>query len=47
MNYPGAFLHPLSGDKKGFYAVIVSGNWRIFFQFVDGDAYVVDYDDYH
>jgi toxin HigB-1 len=47
MNYPGAFLHPLSGDKKGFYAVKVSGNWRIFFQFVDGDAYVVDYDDYH
>jgi toxin HigB-1 len=47
MNYPGAFLHPLSGDKKGFYAVKVSGNWRILFQFVDGDAYVVDYDDYH
>jgi proteic killer suppression protein len=47
MNYPGAFLHQLSGDKKGFYAVKVSGNWRIFFQFIDGDAYVVDYDDYH
>ena len=25
----------------------VSGNWRIFFKFFDGDAYVVDYDDYH
>jgi len=47
MNYPGSFLHQLSGDKKGFYAVKVSGNWRIFFQFIDGDAYVVDYDDYH
>jgi len=47
MNYPGSLLHQLSGDKKGFYAVKVSGNWRIFFQFIDGDAYVVDYDDYH
>jgi len=47
MNYPGSSLHQLSGDKKGFYAVKVSGNWRVFFQFIDSDAYVVDYDDYH
>ena len=47
MNYPGSFLHRLSGSKKGLYAVRVSGNWRIFFQFTDGGAYVVDYDDYH
>lgn len=47
MNYPGPFLHQLSGDKKGFHSVRVSGNWRIFFQFIDGDAYVVNYDDYH
>ncbi|MBN2041037.1 MAG: type II toxin-antitoxin system RelE/ParE family toxin [Spirochaetes bacterium] len=47
MNYPGSNLHKLSGDKKGHYAVKVSGNWRIFFEFIDGDAYIVDYDDYH
>lgn len=47
INYPGANLHKLVGDKKGQYAVKVSGNWRVFFEFVDGDAYVVDYDDYH
>jgi proteic killer suppression protein len=47
MNYPGSFLHQLSGDKKGFHSVKVSGNWRVFFQFIDGDAYVVNYDDYH
>lgn|GEM_PF-2634222 len=23
------------------------GNWRVFFEFIDGDAYIVDYDDYH
>lgn len=47
MNYPGSGLHKLTGDKKGQYAVKVSGNWRLFFEFVDGDAYIVDYDDYH
>ena len=47
MNYPGSFLHKLSGEKKEYHAVKVSGNWRIFFQFIDGDAYVIDYDDYH
>ncbi|MGV1099382.1 type II toxin-antitoxin system RelE/ParE family toxin [Thiovibrio sp. JS02] len=47
MNYPGSNLHSLSGDRKGQYSVRVSGNWRIIFEFVNGDAYVVDYDDYH
>ena len=47
MDYPGSFLHQLSGDKKGQYAVKVSGNWRVFFEFFDGDAFIVDYDDYH
>ncbi|MEW6519696.1 MAG: type II toxin-antitoxin system RelE/ParE family toxin [Thermodesulfobacteriota bacterium] len=47
MNYPGSNLHALSGDRKGQYSVRVSGNWRVIFEFVNGDAYVVDYDDYH
>jgi len=47
MNYPGSFLHQLTGDKRGFHAVRVSGNWRIFFEFIAGDAYLVDYGDYH
>ena len=47
MDYPGSNLHKLAGDKKGQYAVKVSGNWRVFFEFVAGDAYIVDYDDYH
>lgn len=47
MNYPGSGLHKLPGNKQGQYAVKVSGNWRIFFEFVEGDAYIVDYDDYH
>jgi toxin HigB-1 len=47
MNYPGSDLHKLSGNKQGQYAVKVSGNWRIFFEFVEGNVYIVDYDDYH
>jgi len=47
MNYPGSYLHQLSGDKKGQYAVKVSDNWRVFFEFIEGEAYVVDYNDYH
>jgi len=34
-------------DRKGQYAVRVSGNWRVFFEFVNGNAYIVDYGDYH
>lgn len=47
MNYPGSLLHKLTGDKKDLHAVKVTGNWRLFFRFIDGDAYLVDYDDYH
>ena len=44
---PGFKLHPLKGDKKGLWAVSVSGNWRIVFRFEDGNAFAVDYVDYH
>lgn len=47
MRYPGSGLHPLQGDRKGEWAVDVSGNWRVVFRFKDGDAYVVNYEDYH
>jgi proteic killer suppression protein len=47
MNYPGARLHQLSGDMKGYWSVTVSGNYRIVFRFEDGDAYDIDYLDYH
>lgn len=47
MSLPGLSLHPLSGDRKGIWSVKVSGNWRITFLFEDGDAHVVNYEDYH
>ena len=47
MNYPGANLHKLAGNKKGLYSVKITGNWRIIFQFKGGNAYYVEYTDYH
>lgn len=47
MNAPGWKLHPLKGNLRGHWAVWVSGNWRLTFTFENGDAVLVDYQDYH
>lgn len=47
MNLPGLYLHQLGGDRRGIWSVRVSGNWRVTFRFNDGDAEIVDYEDYH
>lgn len=47
LNQPGYHFHLLKGDLKGFYSIRVSGNWRIIFQFEEGNAFNVDYIDYH
>ena len=47
MAVPGFNLHPLKGQGKGRWSVWVNGNWRVTFEFRDGHAYVLDYEDYH
>jgi len=47
MDIPGFDLHPLKGNRKGIWAVSVSGNWRVTFRFEDGNAHIVNYEDYH
>ena len=47
MAIPGFGLHPLKGARKGQWAISVSGNWRLTFEFRDGNVYVLDYEDYH
>lgn len=47
MALPGLRFHPLKGDRNGFFAVNVSGNWRVVFRFDAQDAADVDYTDYH
>ena len=47
MDLPGLGLHRLRGDRKGTWAVKVSGNWRITFTTTGRDMAHVDYEDYH
>jgi toxin HigB-1 len=47
MDIPGWRLHELKGQRKGTWAVWVNGNWRVTFQFINGNARLLDYEDYH
>jgi proteic killer suppression protein len=47
LNIPTFRLHALKGDLKGSFAVTVRANWRIIFRFEDGNAFDVDFVDYH
>ena len=47
MDLPGLQLHPLTGNRRGTWAVRVSGNWRLTFRFEDGEAVDVNLEDYH
>jgi len=47
VNAPTFRLHILKEELKGFFAVTVRANWRIIFRFEDGDAFDVDFVDYH
>lgn len=47
MALPGLHLHRLTGPRRGTWAVTVSGNWRVTFQFIGEDVTEVDYEDYH
>jgi proteic killer suppression protein len=47
MDVPGFGLHAMTGDRKGFWSVVVSRNWRVIFRFEGADAQDVDFVDYH
>jgi proteic killer suppression protein len=47
MDIAGFRLHPLKGADRGRWSIWVNGNWRITFEFRSGNAYVLDYEDYH
>jgi toxin HigB-1 len=44
---PGNRLHALKGDRAGQHAIAFNDQWRICFRFDDGDAYHVEFCDYH
>ena len=47
IDIPGYRLHKLKGSRKNIWSITVNGNWRITFNFTDGNVYIVNYEDYH
>jgi len=47
LDIPGYRLHQLKGGLKGLWSITVNANWRITFEFTDGNVYIVNYEDYH
>jgi len=44
---PGNRRHALSGDRKGQHSISINDQWRICFEWKDGNAYSVEITDYH
>ncbi len=44
---PSFRFHELKGGLKGRFSIWINGNWRITFEFNNGNAEVLDYEDYH
>ncbi len=47
MDLPGFRLHALKGSERGRWSIWVNGNWRVTFEFENGNAFILDYEDYH
>ncbi|WP_434479934.1 type II toxin-antitoxin system RelE/ParE family toxin [Gemmatimonas sp.] len=44
---PGNRLHQLRGDRDGQWSISVNDQWRICFRWSEGDAFDVEFCDYH
>lgn len=44
---PGNQLEKLKGDRKGCYNIRINQQWRLCFEWRNGDAYAVEIVDYH
>ena len=47
MDIPGFRLHRLKGRQKDRWSIWVNGNWRLTFEFREGHAFTLAYEDYH
>lgn len=47
MDIPGYRLHALKGNRQNRWSISVDKNWRLTFEFQDGNVYLLDYEDYH
>lgn len=44
---PGNRLEKLESDLKGYYSIRINDQWRIIFQWIEGNAFDVAIVDYH
>lgn len=44
---PSNRLHELGRNREGQFSISVNDQWRIYFRFIDTDAYDVEVTDYH
>lgn len=47
MDVPGYRLHKLKGKKKNLWSITVNKNWRLTFECIDSDVFILNYEDYH
>jgi proteic killer suppression protein len=47
LSQPNYRLHQLYGNRQGQWSMLVSGNWRLVFEFDGTDVINVDLVDYH
>ncbi len=47
IDIPGFRLQRLKGRDSGRWSIWINGNWRMTFDFRNGDAFILDYEDYH
>ena len=47
LDLPGYRLHPLKGEKESVWSITVNGNWRLTFEFSQGNVHILNYEDYH
>jgi len=47
INLPGFKLHLLKGNRNGIWSIAVNGNPRVTFEFIDGNASILNYEDSH
>ena len=47
MDIPGYRLHQLKGSRKGIWSITVNANWRLTFEFTEGNVHILNYEDYH
>ena len=47
LNLPGMRLEPLRGDRKGQYSIRINDQFRVCFEWRNGDAFNIEIVDYH